>query len=84
LKDLKSPPPPSDEVSKRDANVSVDDLGVPLRRVVISKDVHRADDLYTRRVRRDDDDTLLDVSILVARIRFANDEMNSTSNIYCA
>lgn len=63
LDDLEAATPTEDEVRSRHADVLVLDLVVTFRRVVVAKHGHGADELDTRSVARDEDDTLLVVLV---------------------
>ena len=63
LNDLKALAPSVDEVLHGDADVLVNDLAVPLWRIVVAEHAHGADDFHSRRVRGDDDDALLAIPV---------------------
>ena len=81
---LETASPAQDQVAHGHANILVDDLAVPLRCVVIAKDLHGPDDLDSRSIRRYDDDTLLVVAIFVVGVALAEDKMDSTAGVASA
>ena len=63
LNNLKALAPAQDQVAQGYADVVVDNFAVTLWSIVVTEHAHGADDLYARRVGRNDDDTLLAVLV---------------------
>lgn len=72
---LKAFAPSENEIAHGDANILIDDLTMPFRRIIVPKHAHGSNDLDTGGIRRHDDDALLVVGAFVARIALAHDKV---------
>jgi len=68
--------PPQNQVAQRNANILVENLAMSLWSIVVSENLHGADDSYTWGVSGDQDHALLVVNVGVVRIALAHDDVN--------
>ena len=76
---LESFTPAKNQVPHRNTNVVIDNLAMTFRSIVVTKDLHRPNHLYTWSVRRNNDDALLAVPVRVVGIALSEDEMYGTA-----
>lgn len=69
------------QVTYRNADVVVDDFTMALGGIVVSEHLHWADDLDTRRVGRNKDDTLLFVGIGVGSVTLSHEDVDLAAGI---
>ena len=79
LDNLEALAPSIDKVADRHTNIVVDNFAVTLGSVVVAKDTHGTDDLDTRRVRRDDHNTLLPVLVRILGVALTEHQVESAA-----
>ena len=83
MDDFKPTSPAKNKARQWYADVLVDDFVVPFRSIIVPKDLHWPDELYSRSVRWHEHDALLQVRIWVRRVALAHDKVNLAPWVTC-